>query len=513
MNEFFLPINRIASLFKSRMKGAYDWGWNVVNASTAFNQYASDREKLAMILQNPAVLKVFSLQCDLFSMGRVCVKDADGNEIPDDPFLTLLKAPNPLTKTESQFLWDYMFYLMLGTANCYVNSSVVDAAGENVMYLLDPSKIDWPYELEKKKDKMIFSKVELKKMMETKVTYRYEDGSTFEFPLSRLIQSFDLTNGIGNYYRGPSRIDALYKVISNSEHILDAHNINIRYSGKFTVGSENKVGASAMSMPMSDIEKKDLESKIDGKDKDVFAIRAKVNIERFVSDLAALQLGPEYLHQYFIIGNMFNIPRDVLEAYNSATYENQEKARAAHVNYTLEPKGNQFMDSFEVFFGYRQQGKNIFISWDHLPFMQIFAKEQVEVKQANVNALNSLLGLGVSIENANFYLGTEFVIEPPKEIAADSTSPETLQAQAALRGSVGGVQGLLAIQASVSAGTTSRDSALAMLTTVYGFTGQQAADLLGETAEPIEVGQGQIGQGGQGEEENTGGQPDGAEVE
>ena len=363
-----------------------------------------------MVLSNPAVLKVFALQCDLFSMGKVTVTTKDNKEIEDDPFLTLIQKPNPFSN-QSQFLFDYMFWLMLGTAYAYVDSKIVDRKGNRVYYL-DPSKIEWPLELEKKKDKMIFSESEANSILKAKVTYRYDDGTTFDFTLDRLVSSFDLTNGVGNFFKGVSRVDALYKIISNSEHTLDSENINIRYSGKFLVGSGQTTGAST-SPGMSQEEKDDLTKKIDTMEKRVWPFRSKVNISRFVEDLAALQLPQEYLHHYFLIGNMYNIPRDVLEAYNSATYENQEKARAAHANYTLDPKGNQFMDAFENHFGYKEAGKNIKISWDHLPFMQVFAKEKAETQKITIENLNSLLTLGVSIDQANKFLGTEFEIEEP----------------------------------------------------------------------------------------------------
>lgn len=506
--EYFLPFGNLFSRALRGIKGAYRWGWEVYSGGTSFNTYGEDREKVAMILKNPAVLKVFALQADLFSMGEVCVEQND-KELEEDPFLTLLRKPNlSPASSQSQFLWDFMFWRMMGTAYCYVDSKVVDAQGGNSMYFLDPRKIEWPQELERNKDKFIFSQAQLNKIKKTLITYRYEDGSTFQFPLDKLLISFDLTNGVGNQYKGPSRIDALYKIISNSEYTLDAENVNIRYSGKFIVGSEQSISSSTMRKPMSEEERDDILKKIDDPDRTTYPIRANAKIERFVSDMAALQLPQEYLAQYFLIGNMYGIPRDVLEAYASATYENQEKARAAHVNYTLDPAGNRWMDSFEEYFGYTNEKKNITISWDHLPFMQIFAKEKVDIKQANINALNSLLGMGVSVDNANAYLGTEFVIEPPKEIAADATSPETLAAQAALRGSVGGVQGILAVQASMVTGATEYSSAMAIMTVIYGFTEAQASAVLGP--EPTgEQGQqpGSSGEGATGEDEaGAGGQ-------
>ena len=53
------------------------------------------------------------------------------------------------------------------------------------------------------------------------------------------------------------------------------------------------------------------------------------------------------------------------------------------------------------------------------------------------------------------------------------------EAQARLRGSVGGVQGILAIQASVSQGITPRSSALATLIEIYGFDNATANRILG----------------------------------
>ncbi len=56
---------------------------------------------------------------------------------------------------------------------------------------------------------------------------------------------------------------------------------------------------------------------------------------------------------------------------------------------------------------------------------------------------------------------------------------EQLEAQANLRGSVGGVQGILQIQASVASGVTSIDSAIATMVEIYGFGEETAKKILG----------------------------------
>jgi len=68
----------------------------------------------------------------------------------------------------------------------------------------------------------------------------------------------------------------------------------------------------------------------------------------------------------------------------------------------------------------------------------------------------------------------------------DETSKQNLiyQKQAELRGSVGGVTSLLAIQASVVAGTTSYDSGVSMLKYIYGFDDSIAREILGQPTIP-----------------------------
>lgn len=66
----------------------------------------------------------------------------------------------------------------------------------------------------------------------------------------------------------------------------------------------------------------------------------------------------------------------------------------------------------------------------------------------------------------------------------EGVSQEQLQAQANLRGTVGGVQGILAIQASVAVGTTDYAAALETLVEIYGFSRETATLILGTPRTP-----------------------------
>jgi hypothetical protein len=364
-----------------------------------------DVKKLECIFSNPAALKVFALQCDLFSLAYITVKK-DEQELPDDPFLKLIKNPNTF-QTMSQFLWDFMFWNMVGNSYCYVDSAIIEKE-KNKMVFLNHFKMEWDKDMYKIADKIFVEKGELKKY---NIIYRYSDGTKSALPLDRILISSDLSNNFGNWFVSPSRIDALYKVISNSEEALDAKNINLRYSGKFLVGSPTD----AMRTGLTESEKTSLTDEMEkNKDKKVYPMSSLVNIKRFVENFSSLQLDQAYLADYFLIGNMYNIPRDVLEAYNSATYENQEKARIAHIHYTLSPKGNEWMNMFERHFMYDKEGKNIEMSWDHLLMMQVANNEQIDFKKKQIEAFKSLVDMGMTTEEANKYLNTSFVL-PSKQ--------------------------------------------------------------------------------------------------
>ena len=66
-------------------------------------------------------------------------------------------------------------------------------------------------------------------------------------------------------------------------------------------------------------------------------------------------------------------------------------------------------------------------------------------------------------------------------------SEEELKAQAMLKGSVGGVQGILELQKSVASGATDKAAAIAILELVYGFTNQEATDIIGNPKQVIPI--------------------------
>lgn len=74
--------------------------------------------------------------------------------------------------------------------------------------------------------------------------------------------------------------------------------------------------------------------------------------------------------------------------------------------------------------------------------------------------------------------------DSPEKTNEDLAAQEIRTAQATLRGSVGGVTSILAIQLSVASKTTTFDSAVAMLENIFGYPTQEAKRMIGDP-EPL----------------------------
>jgi hypothetical protein len=347
----------------------------------------------------------------LASLGKFEVYQ-DDEEIEDDPILKLLNKPNPL-QTGKQFVWDFMFWNMLGNANLYVDSKVIE---NNKLYFLQSDKIEYPENF--KSDKIILSNAALNKLQDTPLRYKQKDSDLL-FKYKQLIQIFDLSNGLGNFYHSPSRLDALYKIIYNSDLALNSKNINTEFISKFFVSG--KVDAKDTSqMPMGESDKQSVRESMRSSE-NVYPTKTMIDVKRFVDNYGVLEsLDKAFLADYYLLGKAFGIPRDVLEAYQSSTYENQEKARASHISYTIQPKMNDLCNALENYFGYDLLGKEIRICYDHLPHVQVFEKERAEARRLNAMAMKDLIDAGGNPQQVAEYLDIDIEMNGQRNLNTNS---------------------------------------------------------------------------------------------
>ena len=366
------------------------------------------------MFSNPAMLKVIALQSDTFSLGKIT--DENGNETQ---LTQKLLQPN-FFQTQRQFLWDFMCYNMMGTATFYTPSKVL--SDRSIMYWLNPACIEFPQKTLNELDKLVLTQQRFNQIQNLPIKYNYSDGTSLKLKLKDIKPFFDLSNGAsGNWYKGQSRIDALYKVIANSEEALNSKGVNLRFAGKHLVSGDNDP-TKALDLPMGNVEKESVESRL-MTSKPVHALKSQVDIKRFVDDMRKLQLDEAYLASYFIIGNMYNIPREVLELELKGGIgdkgNSEDKARASHVTYTLQPKGDDMINGIAQFFGETTVYK---MSWEHLPFMRASELTNADIRNKDANTYEKLVTNGVTNESAAEYLDYDFEFKDIED--GESTSVE-----------------------------------------------------------------------------------------
>lgn len=355
----------------------------------------------------------------MFSLGEVNIIENE-KIILNDPLYNLLDRPNPF-QTRRQFLWDFRFWNMLGCAYGIASSKVIQ--NNPYFYWLDASKIEFPQTLLNKLDHIIWSDDTIKKLDEEIVYYHLNDGTTVNYTLGEIKPFVDMSNGLGNWYGGPSRIDALCKIISNTEQALDAKGVNLHFSKKFMVAGKQDP-ANIYETPLTPQEKTSIE-RSNYSSNPVTAVKSMVDIKRYVSDMASLKLDESYESDLLAIGSMYGIPKEMLDALKKgSTYENQEKALVRHISYTVQPKANDLGSGLEVYFGYDLAKKDLTITYDHLPAMQNAAEDKAQVFKTNAETLSIMIASGVDREDAALYLGMDIKFVKNEitdtEVAADS---------------------------------------------------------------------------------------------
>lgn len=346
----------------------------------------TDAQKVQFMLTNPALAKVINYNCDVFSTLKIVRKDEK-----EDDLTKLLKKPNPF-QTQRQFLWMYRFWVMFGSA--YMKSESNNIASTNArLFWLEPQKFNWGSSVLNKLDKHILSKKSENDLYKLTIDYTYTDGTKAKIALGDLTVFHDLANGLGNWLKGNSRIDPLYKIILNSESGLDSKNVNLEFSRKYLVSGQYDPSKNLNSpVGMQDIEKEGIVRKLRSKQA-VHPVKAQVEIKRFVENLANLKLDESYNEDLSKIGAMYSIPGDVLEAIKgTATYENMEKSTARHIEYSEKPKAMDFLEGICSQFGLDANDYDLIFADNS--FMKVFEKDQAEIFKSNAKTMETLVKIG-----------------------------------------------------------------------------------------------------------------------
>lgn len=350
--------------------------YNNITGSKA-KRWKSEKKKLVAILDNPHCFRALKMNADIFSIGHI--DKFIENKISEKDFLYTVKTQPNFHQSYTEFFWEYCFWLQLGTAYMWRSSDVMNK--QTQIQWLNPVMIDFGSSFRNNFNRFVFSQQTYKDLLESNIRYTWPDGKQTEIPLKQITPFFATSNGISeNWFKGESTVDNLYKVIANSESGMDAKHSNLDFVQRYMLSSKVAPGDTSQ-LGLTDPEKKSIQSEIKGPAK-VLISKLGIDIKRFVDNLDKLKLDDLQSADSQTIAAAFGIPKVLWESVD-ATFENQEKALARHVEYTLNPMGKKFTDKFEMIFNFQDLRYN----WSDAMFNQVFETERatrVGLELANI---------------------------------------------------------------------------------------------------------------------------------
>ena len=444
-----------------------------------------DTNNLGSIYETiPEVRLVIDNKATLFSNMVIKCVDADGEEV-EHQALELLTNPNPL-QTQNEFLSQYMVNKSIYGNSFFNKLKATSTSFPSTMYVL-PSEF--------------ISIVPTGKMFQQSFiediikSYDLEiQGQTDSYPPEEILHKNDIATD--DYLASESRLLPLKMPISNIEGAYKSRNILINEKGAIGILSNNNKDSDG-GLPLNPEEKEqiqqDYQSKygIGGGQNRVIISNASLNWQPMASGIKDLMLFEEIQEDFNRIVDAYGLNMNIFSNTKGSTFENQKQGLKSTYQNTIIPEANDLMQGLTTFLGLDLEGLELIADYSHLAVLQDDELKREQSEMFKVNRLKTLYDTNViTINDIREEIGEEPLPEldvAPVVVSEDDALSEggaevqdaNALAQAGLRGSVGGVQGILQIQDSFSRGVTSEASALSILMTIYGFDNDTARSILG----------------------------------
>ena len=359
---------------------------------------------LELACENIALLTVHDMRSSIFSRGRVCVLDKDGNEIEDDPFLAKIANPN-YADSQSDFLYKHLFFKGIGnnyTRIIHRNKSK-DVDSIAAMMHLIPSEIN--HNEINKFNEFILSKSDKKKAKEREIEYTLGD-KVYKIPLDELIMFYDISSGLtaDSYFRSPSKIDALLPDLRNIEEAQKAKNINLKFSSKFIVSGkqqQSKGEGQWVDTVFEPEERDDIENKV--YHKDILVNPNGLEVHSLANDFRNLMYDTSMANDFLRVTNTWGVNKEIISwfAEGQDTYSNKKEAVVGWIQNSIMFEAEDFGNSYANYLGYTEEGKKIVLKYDHLPIMRAYQEEAHTKSQKNqIEIAKGLMDLGLTMDEA-----------------------------------------------------------------------------------------------------------------
>jgi len=403
----------------------------------------------------PELRAVIDKRASMMASNEVRMYDANGEEITEHWFLDLVKHPNPVQS------WSDVVYSLSVNDALYSN-----AFGYSPVRSFDIRNMFVP--LPSNKVQILTSGKTLKQMDVDGLI----DGYRFEYD-NNAFESLDLkdviyltTNDGMNLIRPTSRIDALKYPLSNIKAQYNKRNVLLENIGAIGILSaqNSDIGGA---IPMTPEEKRQIQRDWYNRSKDeVIITESQVNWQSMSYPTRDLMLFEELNADKIAIIDAYGMNVNLFSSEKGTTFTNvRDSVRMVYTD-TIIPETQQMYDTIAHQIGLDQQGISIVADFSHLPVLQDDEQMKASADKTKVDTYSVMLRDGV-ISQQQYAM--EFGIELEQVDKSEAMAAGLAQAQTQLRGTVGGLDGIININAAVSMGQMSRETGVNTLVNYYGY--------------------------------------------
>jgi hypothetical protein len=407
-----------------------------------------------LFIDIPELRAVVDKRATMMAANHPILYDKKGNVIEDHWINDLIKKPNAVQS------WSDIVYSLSVQDALYSNAVAYTpervAGIRNLLIPLPANKIR--INLTGKKLKQME-----KEELISSFTFTYDDGSRDELVWKDVLY---LTTADGmNIVKPISRIDSLRFPLSNIQAQYKKRNVlleNIGAIGILSAKNSDMGGA----IPMTPEERQGIQRDWYKRQKDELIItESDVNWQPMSYPTKDLMLFEELTADKMAIIDAYGLNANLFSSDKGSTFTNmRDSVRMAYTD-TIIPETQQMYDSMLSQWGLDQEFY-LEANFDHLPILQKDEVEKASVQKTTADTYSILLRDGVVTQQQYADI---FEIEMQKQDRTEAQAAALSQAQTNLKGTVGGLDGIINLNAAVSTGQMARETAVNTLINYYGY--------------------------------------------
>ena len=407
-----------------------------------------------LFIDIPELRSVINKRATMMSSNVPTLFDKDGNLVTDHWINDLITKPNGVQS------WSDVVYSMSVQDALYSNvvayCPVRSFGQRNLIITLPNNKIK--INLSGKKLKQM----EINDLIDSFV-FTYDDGSKETIQLE---DSIYLTTADGmNIVRPISRIDSLRLPLSNIMASYNKRNVLLENLGAIGILSaqSNDMGGA---IPMTPEERQKIQKDWYRRQKDELIItESNVNWQPMSYPTRDLMLFEELTEDKLAIIDAFGLNYNLFSSEKGSTFSNvRDSIRMVYTD-TIIPETQQMYDSMIAQWGL--QGEYYLqANFQHLPILQDDEQVKAQAEKTKVDTWSVMLRDGVITQQQ---YAEEFDIELQKQDRTEAQAAALAQAQTNLKGTVGGLDGIISLNNAVSGGQMDRQTAINTLVNYYGY--------------------------------------------